>query len=503
MDEPTQSSAKSFRWYSTVESAEKLEFSVLAAVESVCAVTLSLWLAWYFQTYMYLVGAFVVAPLLLLRTEESVELGLRWFGGFLEGFSRVAERFAKLIGITDDQDAVTIFYSLINLIFIIPLLWFIVPFYSWLPITVICVFSGLLLFAQEKYQLSNKLEKLVGVEVVGGGGAIAILVAGVVVGGGVEGGVEVAVEIAGVVLGVLGVVVVAGVLGVEVVVVVGSLIIKFAATTFTCFQQLLLRRSGNCLHVIPLNWYRIVLATDMRHPPELLPGIESPKYQALTGEFSEFRFSKWLWKLTTQSDVFGKMFRVINGIIVFLPALFYRWSLKSSALFYLPFLWIIGTAKARQNFRESIDEQYVLWRYTLSGQLIVAYSWIIVIFAVLQIVLKIKFHDFSTQANYPFIELVMPFFVNFQWNVWDVTRFLSALLTLVVWFWIDKLSVLKKHGIEKDVTNEIDMIFYLKRLSELLAGYTLLCSIYILHSSVPWLQIFSEIFKEPQLFPIK
>jgi hypothetical protein len=240
----------------------------------------------------------------------------------------------------------------------------------------------------------------------------------------------------------------------------------------------------------------------MAHPPELLPGIESPKYQALVDKFSRVRFSRWIGNFT-QTNGLSKIIAMITTPFLFLPALLYRWSLKSSALFYLPFLWIIGTAKARQNFRESIDEQYVLWRYTLSGQLIVAYSWIIVIFAVLQIVLKIKFHDFSTQANYPFIELVMPFFVNFQWNVWDVTRFLSALLTLVVWFWIDKLSVLKKHGIEKDVTNEIDMIFYLKRLSELLAGYTLLCSIYILHSSVPWLQIFSEIFKEPQLFPIK
>jgi len=147
MDEPTQSSAKSFCWYSTVESAEKLEFSVLAAVESVCAVTLSLWLAWYFQTYTHLVVAIVVAPLLLLRTEESVELGLRWFVGFSEGIRRVAGRFAKLVGVAGEAlsaEALSTI-SLISLILFIALLDIIV---SWLLIILVCVFIWLLLFAK-------------------------------------------------------------------------------------------------------------------------------------------------------------------------------------------------------------------------------------------------------------------------------------------------------------------------------------------------------------------
>jgi hypothetical protein len=67
------------RWFSTVESADNLEFSVLAAVESLAAVCLSLWLAWYFQTATHILAAACLAPFLLLRTEESTERGLRWF----------------------------------------------------------------------------------------------------------------------------------------------------------------------------------------------------------------------------------------------------------------------------------------------------------------------------------------------------------------------------------------------------------------------------------------
>jgi len=472
MDEPTQSSAKSFHLYSTVESAEKLEFSVLAAVESVGAVILSLWLAWYFQTYTHLVVAIVVAPLLLLRTEESVELGLRWFVGFLGGTNRVAERFAKLTGITDGGVALGMFFSLIGLIFIIPLLWFIVPFYSWLLITVICVFSWLLLFAEVKYQLLDKLGKL-GV----------LVVVGVVVVVGVGGVV--------VVVGVVGGVVVVGGVG------VGSLIIKFAATTFTCFQQLLLRRSGTCLHVIPLNWYRIVLATDMRHPPELLPGIESPKYQVLIDKFPSLRFSGWMG-LTTQFSVFAKIIRIIMGIFLFLPALLYRWSLKSSALFYLPFLWIIGTSVQRQHLQLHLDEQLTLWKESALAMIGLIYAFIVVIFfTAVPLFFRIKLQHLALPQN-ELIDLIVPFFMTFEWEAWHVARLLAALITIGTWFYVDKILIQRRFRQEVGDT-EAQVIFHLLRVRQLLSLFTLGCGFYVIYDIIPW----TEIFTDFQWFPNK
>jgi len=465
MDEPTQSSAKSFHLYSTVESAEKLEFSVLAAAESVGAVIFSLWLAWYFQTYTHLVVAIVVAPLLLLRTEESVELGLRWFGGFWEGIDRVAERFAKLTGITDNNKAAGMFLSLIGLIFIIPLLWFIVPFHSWLLIIVIYVFSLLLLFAQAKYRLLDKLEEL--------GGRLVLVVLLVVL------------------------VVVFGIV-VLVAVVVGSLIIKFAATTFTCFQQLLLRRSGTCLHVIPLNWYRIVLATDMRHPPELLPGIESPRYQALIDKLSDVRFGKWMRGLTTQSDVFGKMLVGIIAIILFLPALLYRWSLKSSALFYLPFLWIIGTPARRHRLQLHLDEQLTLWKESALAMIGLIYAFIVVIFfTALPLFFRIKLQHLALPQN-ELIDLIVPFFMTFEWEAWHVARLLGALITIGTWFYVDKILIQRRFRQEVGDT-EAQVIFHLLRVRQLLSLFTLGCGFYVLYDIIPW----TEIFTDFQWFPNK
>jgi len=466
MDEPTQSSAKSFRWYSTVESAEKLEFSVLAAVESVGAVTLSLWLAWYFQTYMHLVGAIVVAPLLLLRTEESVELGLRWFGGFSEFMSRNAERFAKLTGITD-QGAVMIFYSLIGLIFIIPLLWFIVPFYSWLPITVICVFGWLLLFTPVKYRLLNKLVKY---RLLNKLEKLAVTVVGVAA---IEAGIEVRIG-------------------------VGSLIIKFAATTFTCFQQLLLRRSGTCLHVIPLNWYRIVLATDMAHPPEFLPGIESRQYQILTDKISQLRFSRWMDNLTTQEDVFIKIMDIMRGAFLFLPALLYRWSLKSSALFYLPFLWIIGTSVQRQQLQLHLDEQLTLWRESALAMIGLIYAFIVVIFfTIVPLCLRIKLQHLAL-PQHELIDLIVPFFMTFEWEAWHVARLLGALITIGTWFYVDKILIQRRFRQEVGDT-EAQVIFHLLRIRQLLSLFTLGCGFYVLYDIIPW----TEIFEDFQWFPRK
>ena len=452
MSEPKQSSAKSFRWYSTVESAEKLEFSVLAAVESVCAVTLSLWLAWYFQTYTHLVVAIVVAPLLLLRTEESVELGLRWFGGFLESMERVEERFAKLTGITDNTDnADVVFFSLkasISLIFltifITSLLRFIIP-------------------------LLDKLERVaVGVVVV-----LEVL----------EGAVVVGVVVGGIVVG--------GVVG-------GSLIIKFAATTFTCFQQLLLRHSGNCLQVIPLNWYRIVLATDMRHPPELLPGIESPRYQALIDKLSDVRFSKWMGDLTTQSDVSGKMPLVIAAIILFLPALLYRWSLKSSALFYLPFLWIIGTPARRHRLQLHLDEQLTLWKESALAMIGLIYAFIVVIFlTAVPLFFRIQLQHLAL-PQHQLIDLIVPFFMTFEWEAWHVARLLGALITIGTWFYVDNILIQRRFRQEVGDT-EAQVIFHLLRVRQLLSLFTLGCGFYVLYDIIPW----TEIFTDFQWFPNK
>nr|VFJ61952.1 MAG: hypothetical protein BECKDK2373B_GA0170837_110520 [Candidatus Kentron sp. DK] len=67
------------RWISTPDSVEKNEPTVLAIVETVLAVAAYWGIAWWFDTHVHLLISICVTPLLLLRSKESTEKGVRWF----------------------------------------------------------------------------------------------------------------------------------------------------------------------------------------------------------------------------------------------------------------------------------------------------------------------------------------------------------------------------------------------------------------------------------------
>jgi hypothetical protein len=67
------------RWVSSKESVAKGEVSVLAIVETLCAIALVFYLSSHFNTPRWVAIAMCVSPLLLLRTEESTRLGIKSF----------------------------------------------------------------------------------------------------------------------------------------------------------------------------------------------------------------------------------------------------------------------------------------------------------------------------------------------------------------------------------------------------------------------------------------
>ncbi len=66
-------------WWSSLESRERGQISVLACAETVFAVGLYWWIAIHFQTHFHLLTSVFIAPLLLLRSPQSIEAGVRWF----------------------------------------------------------------------------------------------------------------------------------------------------------------------------------------------------------------------------------------------------------------------------------------------------------------------------------------------------------------------------------------------------------------------------------------
>jgi len=67
------------RWISSQESVAKGEVSLLAICETLIAIALVFYLAAHFNTLHWLAFAICVSPLLLLRTDKSTELGIKWW----------------------------------------------------------------------------------------------------------------------------------------------------------------------------------------------------------------------------------------------------------------------------------------------------------------------------------------------------------------------------------------------------------------------------------------
>jgi len=64
-----------WRWTCTPLSADRGEISILACVETLIAMSISLWIAWSYQTIMHILISACFVPLLLLRTRRSTTIG--------------------------------------------------------------------------------------------------------------------------------------------------------------------------------------------------------------------------------------------------------------------------------------------------------------------------------------------------------------------------------------------------------------------------------------------
>ena len=81
---PEGEAARPWGWHATLRSRAAGKVSVLASVEMLGAVAVYGWLALRWDIGWPLLGSVFLAPLLLLRSPESIKLGLRWF--LQEGF---------------------------------------------------------------------------------------------------------------------------------------------------------------------------------------------------------------------------------------------------------------------------------------------------------------------------------------------------------------------------------------------------------------------------------
>lgn len=228
--EKAQMRKRRFVWSSTVSSTDEGVVSILAAIELLAMVALSLWIVAYYETWTHVMIGAAFAPLLLLRTDDSTRYGLVWF--------------IRWVDETDD-------------------------------------------YLLEKW----------GDNSIFGNVAIVLIAAPVA---------------------------------------------RIGATVLAAVKNP--RRS---LASIPTNWWRAAMCTDLMHPPELVPGIENynktPTWMRNGFIFSESKAAVFN-DLKKRKDVGGNIFAMFLIGPLFLLAWALRWTLKATAIIWLPLLWIIPKA---------------------------------------------------------------------------------------------------------------------------------------------------------------
>lgn len=318
--------------WSTPESIERGEASWLAILETILAVVAYWGIAWAFDTHFHLMISVLVAPLLLLRSPESVALGVKWFESYWEARQGGISKFfiassvifyillfsviVKFVEPTIHNDNIIAFYAILivapaTLMSIISL--FIVSCLVAVDIKYVKFFSSTCY--KYIYNISTILSMLLVLIffIIG----ISMFVFGSPVINGSSG--RVLAMIGFLLIGILLLNTGYVALGVW----LRTLAIRFAAT---------IRHLPSGMPRVADNWRHALLVVDSHHPAELVPGLASD------GE--RLTITAIVRSLEIGNGRLERLSGWLARIVWFVVALFYRWSVKSTCWLYLPLVYL-------------------------------------------------------------------------------------------------------------------------------------------------------------------
>jgi hypothetical protein len=335
-DQPQTPPAPQFVWRSTKESVLIGIPSALAVAEIIAAISAYWFVAIFFGTFAQLWISISVAPLLLLRSEASIELGRKWFEAYVaRDKDYPASELFNWKGIW--------IFALFEIVIAVGIItamnhYWIIQYSNWSAIwrasivgiiasQAVAVVGGaffglanglvlsllgqagtfIALIIMAIFPAVNPPSTLLSCA---GGLAIFSILGHVFIFFGIksEGGSEGLILTPGLGIGVW----------------LTSLAIRFAATAVYL-------KSG--VAALPKNFRQTVFVIDSRWPALLMPGYESQQLFTSNGLWRRFRH---------YSGLRDKSFMLIILLIFCLPAFAYRLSIKSTCWLYLPLVYITG-----------------------------------------------------------------------------------------------------------------------------------------------------------------
>lgn len=400
-----------FVWYSTEESRATGLVSLLAVAETVICVALYwlLWLKWGVTWHHWLIVA--ATPLVLMRSDASVKTGVAWFDQYWGDKIVVPLGSAKGIAIVA-----------LSAPFVLSVPGFLAQ--NWL--TDLTEWS-LIWRSAVVGLISMIFGTAVGTAGAGAtsGAAAATgllaVAAAVAAAAGAAAGTA-----AGTAAGAAGAGAVTGVsVGAGAAVILGMWLRAIMTRSLATFSHPL---AG--LQAIPTNWRHLVWHSDLRDPPELVPGHDDTSFRVLVEEFKEGGqgFNDYL--------LYFLIF-----FIFYLPVLLWRWSIKSTAWFYLPLLWV---GRGWQNIH---GEELLIWAkgysrkwLNITGVLLAA---VLLFGSLVALIVPVDFFDLQKtlrDAGAPLPVIGWAFVLDWQslaTQPWQWFYLPSWVLTLTLFFLVD------------------------------------------------------------------
>ncbi|MCP4182482.1 MAG: hypothetical protein GY761_04095 [Hyphomicrobiales bacterium] len=390
------------------------------------------WTAWYFDTYVHLLVSVLVAPLVLLRSDESVALGVEMFSRY-HGADELSLHSVKgVLAIVVATLAAGGASWLVSE-------WFLVGHEGW-PLFWRSMLIGVLAMNVGMALAGAVAGAVAGAQA--GVLAVAVAIAGMVA---LVGAVAGAGAVAGVLAGVLavaGAVAVARARAATAAVTVAAVAALAGISVGTLIRAIATRFFASLRHIVKgvaafqKNWQRTLFQIDLYHTPEMVPGVGE--------KIPDLNLGVMVEKTYSSNEISNKINIAITLPIIFILSLFYRYSLKSTCWLYLPLIYVAHLPGRLQD-----GEERKAW---LMGHTSKIQSWASLVFAVGSLVFaELAYTDYGMftdsqdtvqKYNLQAVPLTYLLVLDFStFPIWHWFSLPAALLTVGLFFAINYLAV--------------------------------------------------------------
>ncbi len=189
---------------------------------------------------------------------------------------------------------------------------------------------------------------------------------------------------------------------------------------------------------IPENWIRATMSIDVCVPPEVVPGYE------VQGPDDKMKFRHLrdlsLWEKGDYSvlKLLEAAVVIPTLILLFVPPLLYRWSMKATSIVYAPLLWIVRSSRGIADIPDSLK----LIRKSDLMRIAVCYSTLVIIGFVLKLLLMMKWGNFVAWWNTtPLTEFLAIYVMPAEIPIWQLAAFINAFCAIGIFIYAKEASL--------------------------------------------------------------